>query len=300
MQTILSHYIHESPAVRGNLYRILNHGRLSGTGKLIILPVDQGFEHGPDASFITNPAAYDPLYHCQLAIESGVNSYAAPLGMLEVAAATYPGVVPLILKLNSSNSLKSKKNEPHQAITATVEDALRLGCVGVGFTIYPGSNNCDEMFEQANHLFAHAKGAGLLCVMWSYPRGAGIVDETALDVIAYAAHLAALAGAHIIKVKLPTGNLANAKLGERYGELAVDMNRLNDRVSHVKRCAFNNKRIVLFSGGTKKGDEALLSEAQAIRDGGGDGSIVGRNLFQRPKNEALSLIEKMVEIYKHT
>ena len=290
MQTILSEYLSESPAVRGNLYRILNHGKLSGTGRMIILPVDQGFEHGPDASFMKNPAGYDPLYHIELAIESGVSAYAAPLGMLEVAAGHYPGVIPMILKLNSSNSLKSKENEPYQAITATVEDALRLGCVGVGFTIYPGSNNCDEMLEQARELFQIAKNLGLVSVIWSYPRGSGIKNETSLDTISYAAHIGAMTGAHIIKVKLPTTN------GDKYNYQEV--NNLVDRVAHVKKCAFAGRRILLFSGGASKDEESLLSEVVSIRDGGGHGSIIGRNLFQRPKAEAISLVDKMVNIYK--
>jgi class I fructose-bisphosphate aldolase len=237
-----------------------------------------------------NPAGYDPLYHVELAIESGVSAYAAPLGMLQVAGGHYPGVIPMILKLNSSNSLKSKENEPYQAITATVEDALRLGCVGVGFTIYPGSNNCDEMLEQAQELFQIAKNLGLISVLWSYPRGTGIKNDTSLDTISYAAHIGAMTGAHIIKVKLPTTN------GDKYSYQEVK--NLADRVAHVKKCAFAGRRIVLFSGGASKDEESLLSEIVSIRDGDGHGSIIGRNLFQRPKAEAISLVDKMVNIYK--
>jgi len=290
MQKILSEYSHEIPALRGNLYRILNHGKLAGTGKLIILPVDQGFEHGPDASFMKNPSAYDPIYHLDLAIDSGVSAYAAPLGMLEVAAGAKPGVIPMILKLNSSNSLKSRDNEPYQAITATVEDALRLGCVGVGFTIYPGSNNCDDMLEQVRDIFQDAKSLGLVSIIWCYPRGAGIKNDTALDVIAYGAHIGAMTGAHIIKVKLPTND------GDKYQY--HDINTPAKRVAHIKTCAFAGRRIVLFSGGTSKDDNALLDEVKAIKDGNGDGSIIGRNLFQRSRAEAISLVDKMVKIYK--
>ncbi len=290
MQKILLEYIYENPAVRGNLYRILNHGKLAGTGKVIILPVDQGFEHGPDASFMKNLPAYDPMYHLELAIESGVNSYAAPLGMLEVAAAHYPGVIPMILKLNSSNSLKSKDNEPYQAITSTVEGALRLGCVGVGFTIYPGSNNCDEMLEQVQDIFQSGKSLGLVCIIWCYPRGSGITNDTSLDTISYGAHIGAMTGAHIIKVKLPTSN------GDKYQYQEIDT--LAKRVSHVKTCAFAGRRIVLFSGGNAKDEGALIGEIQSIKDGGGDGSIIGRNLFQRPRAEAISLVDKIVNIYK--
>jgi class I fructose-bisphosphate aldolase len=293
MQKILSEYIHENPALRGNLYRIFSHGNLASTGKIIILPVDQGIEHGPDASFLSNPDAYDPLYHLRLAIDSGVSAYAAPLGMLEVAAAHYPGVIPMILKLNSSNSLKSKDSEPYQAIISDVEDAVKLGCVGVGITIYPGSNNCDDMLEQVQHIFQSAKTMGLVCIIWCYPRGAGIKDDIAFDTVCYAAHIGAITGAHIIKVKLPSENVTNTKLLDGYTELGINIQNLSERVKHVKKCAFDGRRIVLFSGGAAKESKSLVDEIKAIANGGGDGSIIGRNLFQRPKSEAIELVKEM-------
>ena len=297
MQRILSEYIHENPALRGNLYRILNHGNLSGTGNMIILPVDQGMEHGPDASFLNNHDAYDPLYHVKLGIDSGVNAYAAPLGMIEAAAAHYPGVIPMILKLNSSNSLKSKEGDPHQAIIGDVEDAVRLGCVGVGITIYPGSNNCDEMLEQVQHIFQSAKTMGLVCIIWCYPRGAGIKDDTAFDTVCYAAHIGAITGAHIIKVKLPSANITNVKFLDGYEKLRINFQNLSERVKHVKKCAFAGRRIVLFSGGATKDISSLMDEIKAISDGGGDGSIVGRNLFQRPRSEAIELVKQISDLY---
>jgi class I fructose-bisphosphate aldolase len=290
MEKILSQYLHENPAVRGNLYRLLSHGKLSGTGKAIILPVDQGFEHGPDGSFMKNSDAYDPLYHLELAVKSGVNGYAAPLGMLEVAASHSPGIIPMILKLNSSNSLKSKEIEPYQAITASVEDAVRLGAIGVGFTIYPGSDNCDTMLSEVQEIFHIAKSLGLICIIWSYPRGSAVKNDMTLDIISYSAHIGAMTGAHVIKVKLPTSN------GDKYNYDGIDS--LSKMVAHIKKCAFNNRRIVLFSGGSAKDEKTLLSEVEAIRDGGGNGSIVGRNLFQRPISEAIELVDKMVKIYK--
>lgn len=293
MQKILSEYTHENPALRGNLYKIFNHGKLSGTGKIIILPVDQGIEHGPDASFLSNPDAYDPLYHVKLAIDSGVSAYAAPLGMIEVAAANYPGVIPMILKLNSSNSLKSNESEPYQAMIGHVEDAVKLGCVGIGITIYPGSNNCDDMLEQVQHIFQSAKTMGLVCIIWCYPRGVGIKDDTAFDTICYAAHIGAIAGAHIIKVKLPSGNVTNTKFLDGYEKLGINLQNLAERVKHVKKCAFDGRRIVLFSGGAAKDTNSLIDEIKAISDGGGDGSIIGRNLFQRPRPEAVELVQQI-------
>src|SRR3989441_6106529 len=137
---ILGWYGSDSPGTLTNLARLLNHGRLGGTGKLVILPVDQGFEHGPARSFGMNAPAYDPRYHFELAIEAGCNAYAAPLGFLEAGARDFAGQIPLILKLNNHDVLLEEK-DPDQAVTASVRDAVRLGCVGIGFTIYPGSEH---------------------------------------------------------------------------------------------------------------------------------------------------------------
>jgi len=135
VRKILAGYEADNPGTKGNLARILMHGRLGGTGKLVILPVDQGFEHGPARSFAPNPEGYDPHYHYQLAIDAGLSAYASTLGMLEAGADTFAGAIPTILKCNSANSLSTNKD---QAVTASVGDALRLGCAAIGFTIYPG------------------------------------------------------------------------------------------------------------------------------------------------------------------
>ena len=134
VKEILSWYESDTPGTKANLARILMEGKLGGTGRMVILPVDQGFEHGPARSFAPNPAAYDPHYHFELAIEAGLNAYAAPLGMIEAGAATFAGSIPTILKVNSSNSLSTTKD---QAVTGSVADALRLGCSAIGCTIYP-------------------------------------------------------------------------------------------------------------------------------------------------------------------
>src|ERR1700751_3557053 len=133
VREILSHYESDNPGTKANLSRILMQGRLGGTGKLVILPVDQGFEHGPARSFAVNPAGYEPQYHWQLAGAAGLSAFAAPLGMIEDGAATFAGTVPTILKVNSANSLNGEKDAPNQAITAGVDDALRLGCSGIGY-----------------------------------------------------------------------------------------------------------------------------------------------------------------------
>lgn len=297
---ILKFYESDNPGVKTNLARILNHGRLGGTGKMVILPVDQGFEHGPDRSFAPNPPAYDPYYHFQLAIDAGLNAFAAPLGMLEAGAAHFAGEIPLILKVNSANLLFPKDGPKTQAVTATVEDALRLGCAAVGLTIYPGSRESYDMFEVARSFIAEAKAVGLPTVIWSYPRGADLEKkaETALDVESYGAHMAALLGAHIIKVKLPADYIDATDVAELYNDASLPRQTQAERVAHIKTCALGGRRLVIFSGGSRKSDTEMLDDAAAIAAGGGNGSIVGRNTFQRPREEALSLLDHMIEIYK--
>jgi len=300
VREILSWYRSENPGVLTNLYRILNHGRLAGTGKLVILPVDQGFEHGPGRSFAPNPPAYDPHYHFQLAIEAGLNAYAAPLGFLEAGAVEFAGQIPLILKLNSHDVLQDEQ-DPLGAQTASVSDALRLGCIGIGYTIYPGTAERRLQYEQLKELAREAKAAGLLVVVWSYPRGSGLSEEgeAALDVVAYAAHIAAQLGAHLIKVKLPSAHLELEAARKVYEAQRIPRDTLADRVRHVVQSAFNGHRIIIFSGGAKKEeDEAILEEIRAIRDGGGFGSIIGRNSFQRDKEAALRLLDQIIRIYK--
>ena len=300
VQKILSNYEGETPGVKANLCRILMEGKLGGTGKVIILPVDQGFEHGPARSFAPNPAGYDPHYHYQLAIDAGMNAYAAPLGALEAGADTFAGQIPTILKANSANSLMSGTAGKDQAITASVDDALRLGCAAIGFSIYPGSDSALEMFEEISVMRQEAAAKGLATVIWSYPRGEGITKqgETAIDVAAYAAHIAAHLGAHVIKIKLSTDHLMLPEAKKVYEAQHVAIATKAERVRHCMQAAFNGRRIVVFSGGAKKGEDSVFDDARAIRDGGGFGSIIGRNSFQRPREDALAMLAKLVEIYK--
>ncbi len=294
---ILSWYESDNPGTKGNLARILMHGRLGGTGRMVILPVDQGFEHGPARSFAPNPPAYDPHYHWKLAIDAGLNAFAAPLGMLEAGAASFAGAIPTILKANSANSLSSAKD---QAITASVRDALRLGCAAIGFTIYPGSDSQYEMIEEIAELGREAKAHGLAVVVWSYPRGGALSreGETALDIIAYAAHMAALAGAHIIKVKPPTAHMEQDAAAAAYRAGDIPSGTLAERIAHIMQATFDGRRLVVFSGGAAKGLDGLFDEVRAIHAGGGSGSIIGRNSFQRPRAEALAMLGRIVDIYR--
>jgi class I fructose-bisphosphate aldolase len=299
VKEILSWYGADNTGTLTNLARLLNHGRLAGTGKLVILPVDQGFEHGPARSFALNPPAYNPLYHFELAIEAGCNAYAAPLGFLEAGARDFAGEIPLILKVNDNDSLRDEK-DPNQALTAGVQDALRLGCCAVGFTIYPGSAHQLDMFEQLRAYAEEAKRNGLAVVVWSYPRGGSLSKdgETAIDVAGYAVQIAAQLGAHIIKVKLPTAHIEQDAARKIYQEKRIPIETPAERVRHIVDCAFAGRRIVIFSGGaTVFDDDKLLDEIRAIHAGGGFGSIIGRNSFQRPKPEALRMLRAAMDIY---
>lgn len=297
VRRILDNYESDNPGTKTNLARIMMAGRLGGTGKLVILPVDQGFEHGPVRSFAPNPPAYDPHYLFKLAIDAGLNAYAAPLGALEAGADTFAGSVPLILKMNSANTLPADVKD--QAVTGSVDDALRLGCSAVGFTIYPGVDATYDMYEEVRDMIAEAKEVGLASVVWAYPRGGmSTAGETGIDIVAYSAHMACLLGAHIVKVKLPTDHIEQAEAKKVYQAQNIPIATQAERVAHVVQCCFAGRRIVVFSGGSAKGAEAVFQDARDIRDGGGNGSIIGRNSFQRSREDALDLLKTIIRIYQ--
>jgi class I fructose-bisphosphate aldolase len=298
VREILGYYGADNPGTLTNLARLFGAGRLAGVGRLVILPVDQGFEHGPGRSFAMNPPGYDPLYHYRLAVEAGCSAFAAPLGLLEAGAREFAGHIPLILKVNSHDVLNDEK-DPTQAVYASVKDALRLGCVGVGYTIYPGSAHRFSMYERLRDIAHKAKESGLVVVVWSYPRGAALSKEgeTALDVVAYGAHIAAELGAHIVKVKLPSARLEQPEAKAVYERHGVPAATLAERVRHVVQATFNGRRIVIFSGGAAKSDDEVIGEARAIREGGGFGGIIGRNSFQRPEAAAKKLLASIMDAF---
>ena len=300
IKKILNNYESDNPGVKANLANILMSGKLAGTGKLVILPVDQGFEHGPARSFAKNSLGYDPHYHFKLAINAGLSAFAAPLGMLEAGADTFAGQIPLIMKVNSSNSLSREKGAPTQAITGSVSEAIRLGCSAVGFTIYPGSDAALDMITEIQEIALEAKDAGLAVVVWSYPRGGDISKEgeTAIDIVSYAAHMAALVGAHIIKVKPPTSFIELSEAKKVYMSENISIDTLTDRIKHVVQSCFNGRRLVVFSGGNSRDNDSLLGEVKELYLGGASGSIIGRNSFQRPYDEALDLLNQITNIYR--
>ena len=217
--------------------------------------------------------------------------------MLVSKSPAFAGAIPTILKCNNANSLSSNKD---QAVTASVSDALRLGCSAIGFTIYPGSEDQYELIEEIRELAEEAKSVGLAVVVWSYPRGGMVTreGETAMDVCAYAAHLACLIGAHIIKVKPPTDAMFLDAAKKVYEAQKIDVSTLAKRIEHVVQSCFNGRRIVVFSGGEAKDLEGIFNEVRAIRDGGGNGSIIGRNTFQRPREDALAMLDTIIKIYQ--
>jgi fructose-bisphosphate aldolase, class I len=290
VREILSWYRSENLGVQSKIATLLTQGALAGTGRMLILPVDQGFEHGPARSFAPNPEGYSPHFHFELAIESGCCAYAAPYGQLAAAAPDFVGQIPLIVKVNSNDTLYPNRN-PVSAVTCSINDAVKLGASAIGFTIYPGTSFKKEMYEEIRELGEEARAAGLAVVIWSYPRGEGISKEgeTALDIVAYSAHIAAQLGAHLIKVKLPTSELEQEAAKKVYLERKIPRKTLKERVQHVVQSCFAGRRIVIFSGGEAKGDAELMKEIREIR---------GRNAFQRSRKEALKLLASINEVYR--
>ncbi len=299
ISAIINNYPSASEGVIENLKILFNQGRLAGTGKLLISAVDQGIEHGPTRSFASNPEAYDPFYHLELAVEGGLSAFAAPVGMLELIHKACHQRMPTILKINSGNALSSH-GPLSQALTASVEQAVRLGCIGIGYTLYPGSSANNQLIEKFSLLSEQAKQAGLLVVVWSYPRGEALSKEgeTALDVVGYGAHMACLLGAHLVKVKIPSAHIEIRQDKQNIESCGIKHSSLEDRLRYIVTCAFAGRRIVIFSGGDSKKATEVEEEARSIAQAGGFGSIIGRNIFQRPRQEALDLIDKIIRIYQ--
>jgi class I fructose-bisphosphate aldolase len=282
-----------------NLSKILNYGRIGGTGKLMILPIDQILEHGPGLAFEPNPVMYDPLEQAQFAVDGGFNAFAAPLGSLERGYEILARhKVPTILKVNSHTLMIPDSENPKPSVLSWIDDAIRLGCSAVGFTLYPGSLHSNEMEQQARALIADARKAGLITILWIYPRGEGLIKgkERAVDVIAYGVALGVSLGSQIIKVKLPVDGYGIASNQEMDIYDKVSTNTLTDRIKLVMKAAYNGHRIVIHSGGDFTDNETLQDEIKSIKDGGAFGSIMGRNAFQRPREEALSLIKDLQDI----
>lgn len=297
------------PQVLVQLQRILSTGRLSGTGYVSILPVDQGIEHSAAASFAPNPEYFDPEKIVELAVEGGCNAVACTLGGLGQVARRYAHRIPFIVKINH-NQLLTYPNGYRQTLFARVEQAWNMGAAGVGATIYFGSEDSDREIEEIGEAFAAAHELGLVCVLWCYLRNPAFSKgekdhHTAADLTAQANHLGVTLGADLIKQKLPTHNggyLAFEKYGKThkrvYGQL-VSEHPIDYVRWQVANC-FMGRIGLINSGGASAGESDL---AEAVRTaiinkrGGGMGLISGRKAFQRPRREGVALLHAIQDVY---
>lgn len=330
-QIISGGYGHHSGASLANLRRILYAGKLGGTGHTLTLPVDQGVEHGQDRLFGPNPDASDPVYVGQLALEAGFSAIAVPIGSCQVLAPRFAGSIPLVAKINGRWG-HSAPGPYRQALMGSVEEAFDLGCSAVGFTNYPGSSENDGMTEQFVEAKERARELGMLIFEWTYMRGESMDklskwDEpteeekadgkkkgkqaldatTALDITADGVRLSSELGADFIKVKFPSAQIANTDDGVKARYAKYGLTTPEQLAGHIRHAAFNGRRLVLFSGGDLKGDDkqsrdkgalAFYQMAEGIRKGGCCGSICGRNVTQRKREEALAFVAGLVDVYR--
>ena len=279
---------------RVRLHRLLyEHG--PGNGKLLILPIDQGVEHGP-LNFFANPDAKFPNFQYELARQGGYSAIALHYGLAAKYLRDYAGEVPLILKINGKTNIPSD-DDALSTLTATVEDAVRIGADAVGYTLFVGSPRQDEDILQLMEVRNECDRLGMPLIVWSYPRGAAINDKGGRDsfyAVDYAARLAEELGADIVKVNFPKINPETDKACPKpYNDLKVDE---VEAFSQVVQSA--GRTFVLVSGGSKIGDDDLLNKVEMSFKAGATGLIFGRNMWQRPFDEALALTEQVKEIMK--
>jgi len=281
---------------RIRLHRILyEHG--PGGGRALILPIDQGLEHGP-VDFFPNPPAGDPEFQLKLALEGGYSAIVFQVGPAEKYVKKYAGRVPLILKINGKTSIPPD-NEAFSPLTATVEDGVRLGADAIGYTLYVGSPSQDRDFIQFQQVRRDAERYGMPVVMWAYPRGEAVEKKGGRDsfyAVDYAARIACELGTDVVKINLPqVGPKNKADCPKPYNEIEMSQ---EEAVKKVVESA--GKTLVLISGGSKLGDEDLLYKAKICIEAGVTGLIFGRNMWQRPFDEALAVTGKIKKlIQKH-
>ena len=297
-----------TPTVLRNLGTLYDHGRLGGTGYVSILPVDQGIEHSAAASFSPNPAYFDPAKICDLAIAADCNAVATTLGTLGVVARRYVHRIPFIVKINH-NDLFRYPNTYDQRLFASVQQAADLGAVGIGATIYFGSDTSIHQIEEISAAFAEAHRLGLFTVLWTYTRNDafkkdGVDYHVSADLTGQANHLGVTIEADIIKQKQPENNGGYNALGFGktdplvYDKLTTD-NPIDLTRWQVVNC-YAGRIPLINSGGESKGADDL---AQAVRTAvvnkraGGAGLIVGRKAFQRPTDEGAALIHAIQDVY---
>ena len=296
------------PSVLVNLGRILNHGRLGGTGYVSILPVDQGIEHSAAASFAPNPALFDPEAIIELAIEGGCNGVASTMGVLGTMSRKYAHRIPFIVKINH-NEILTYPNRYKQVLFANVEQAWDLGAAAVGATIYFGAENCDEMLVEISECFAQAHELGMACILWCYLRQPafkkdGVDYHASADLTGQANHLGVTIEADIVKQKQATNNNGYNAIG--FGKthpLVYDKLTTDHPVDLVRWQVANcyMGRVGLINSGGSSGGQGDL--AQAVRTAvinkraGGCGLISGRKAFQRPLAEGVELLHAIQDVF---
>lgn len=274
------------------LYRMLyEHGPANGT--LMILPIDQGIEHGP-LNFFPNPPSEDPDFQYKLALEGGFSAIALHIGLASKYSRKYVGRVPLILKINGKTNVPSDDNA-FSPLTASVEDAVRLGADAVGYTLYAGSPSQDRDIKQLNDIRFECERFGMPLIVWSYPRGSAIDGKGGKDslyAVDYAARLACEFGADVVKLNVPKIDESKMdKLPKPYNTLKLSY---EESIAKVVRAA--GKTMVLFSGGSKESDEDLLKKARAAIANGATGLIFGRNMWQREFSNAMKISKEIKQI----
>lgn len=274
---------------KARLNRILfEHGLRNGTA--LFLPYDQGLEHGP-RDFFANPAASDPVYITKLAVTGGFNGIAIQIGLAEKFYWDFAGEVPLILKLNGKTDIPSDA-EALSPVHGTVEEAVRLGADAVGYTMYVGTPAQQADFEQYRKIRADAQRLGMPLIVWAYPRGAAIEAKGGKDsfyAVDYAARTASELGADVVKVNFPKPEKRDG-IKEEYDREFTSQ----EAIDAVVRSA--NRTLVLVSGGTRAGDEAMLEKTRQSMEAGATGLIFGRNVWQREYDESLRFVDRLQEI----
>ncbi len=279
-----------APGKRTRLRRLLFEFG-PGNGSLLLLPIDQGIEHGP-RDFFPNPASKDPEYQFRLAAEAGYSAIACQIGLAEKYYPDYAGQVPLLLKVNGKTDVPPA-DEPLSTTNASVEDAVRLGADAVGYTLYVGSPRQDQDLHQLKGVREDCDRYGMPLVIWAYPRGSAIKAKGGQDsfyAIDYAARMAMEMGADVVKLNLPIPG-PHKDSPAPYDELEVTQ---EEAVAQVVASA--GRSLVVLSGGSKIDDEQLLQQTRYIMECGGSGVIYGRNVWQREHSEAVEIIEQIKEI----
>ena len=285
---------HLSLGKRTRLHRLLyEHGPSNGT--LLLLPIDQGLEHGP-VDFFPNPPALDPDYQCRLALEGNYSGIVFHIGLAEKYMHRYAGKVPLVLKINGKTNIPPDA-QAFSPLTGTVEDAVRLGADAVGYTLYVGSPRQDDDFLQLTEVRVECERYAMPLIVWSYPRGEAIEKKGGRDsvyAVDYAARVANELGADVVKLNVPKfEHPRNEESPKPYNTFYKEL----DYASAVRKVVESaGKTMVLFSGGSKMGDEDLLEKARICVEQGATGLIFGRNMWQRPFEEGLAITKKVFAI----